>query len=330
VKIASPGRSEIIDRLIEIALPAGGLVMALYEVYLDESYTRDSEVPPLFVVGGYVMTSDNARLMEKEWREVLDSFGVDHFHMVDVAPCQKDFAHLGMERCDLLARAMIALIKKYVIMGNATIVNPTRRFFLAPDERTTYEGAVEDCVRTLCQTATHHDPDARILFFLEAGHAHQAIANEVINSQVVPLPSYSMHSFAKKKEVCLLQAADLFVWQIAKFVKDRVNKRRKPRKDFRSLVQTVHTWTCIYIFRDLPNYCPMVSTMLDDDSFIDKVFREAFQEDIPSLATRYSFNVLGKTYKSPLRQFWPQPRYMTSDQLIAHLIKTGQLKQSGS
>jgi hypothetical protein len=312
------GGSKLLNRLIDISLPHGGYLVALYEVYLDESYTGDDEHPPLFVVGGYVMHSDNARLMEKEWREVLESFGIDHFHMVDVAPCQNDFKHLGMDRCDQLNRQMIALIKKYVIEGFATIINPKKLWLNATDPGSVYAAAVEDCITMLCGVAKQHDPEAKILFFLEAGHIHQTIANQVINSRIASMPVYSMHSFGKKKEVCLLQAADLFVWQLAKFVKDKVNRRRKPRLDFRSLVQTSHIWTCIYVHHGIPSKCPITSAMIDDP-FVDRIFGEAFTAETPAETFTYSFSVGGKTYKCPTLAKWPTRTYISADKLLEQL-----------
>jgi len=318
------GELEIFNRLLDISLPHGGYVVALYEVYLDESYTGDYEHPPVLVVGGYVIRSENARLMEREWRKVLSAFGIDYFHMVDVAPCRNDFERLGMEGCDLLARQMIELIKKYVIQGIATIINPIKAWSYHGDLDSIYATAVENCITMLCGIAVQSDPNAKILFFLEAGHKHQPIANKVINSRISTLPSYSMHSFGKKREVCLLQAADLFVWQLSKYVKDKVNKRRKPRADFRSLVETVHSWNCIYMYRGVKNACPMISTMIDDP-FVDRIFMEAFTKEVPLLTVNYFFSVGRTIYKAPTMLDWPSPVYVRADQAAEYFSRIRRL-----
>jgi hypothetical protein len=48
-----------------------------------------------------------------------------------------------------------------------------------------------------------------------------------------------------RRKICLLQAADLLVWQATKFVKRRANGFRKPRGDFIELVKDRHTFVYV-------------------------------------------------------------------------------------
>ena len=136
-----------LDRLLEVLLPRGGYVIVLYEVYLDESYSDDPKTP-VMVVGGYVIESSQARLMDAEWRAVLARYKVPYFHMKDVAPCKGMYSHLKDECCDAMSREMIALVHKYVQSGCAQISNKAARVgptgrrlvsFLQADPYTAYQ-----------------------------------------------------------------------------------------------------------------------------------------------------------------------------------------------
>ncbi len=59
----------LFDRLLEVFLPAsGGWAFLMYEFYIDE--TGDDGGFPILGVGGYLIRSDYARLMEREWQAV--------------------------------------------------------------------------------------------------------------------------------------------------------------------------------------------------------------------------------------------------------------------
>ena len=226
--------------------------MALYKAYLDESYT-DSGVP-IWAVGGYLFRSDQARLADAEWKRVLDDFGVPHFHMVDVAPCKEIFEPLGMDRCDQLAHAMIDIIKRYALFGAVAFTNPKLDNYAVkagvPDDA--YARCLEMCVLGLGDMASLQDATARVAFFFETGHGTGNIASRMLTARTdgyfytKASKWYVSHAFAKKTEVRLLQAADLLVWQGAKYLKDKVSKARKPRKDFKSLMELPHRFYYTY------------------------------------------------------------------------------------
>jgi Protein of unknown function (DUF3800) len=233
--------SGLFGRLMEILLPDGGYVVALHEAYLDESYT-DAGVP-LMVVGGYLIRSDNAKAMDAEWQAMLGKYGVPYFHMVDVAPCQGIFKPLGMAKCDQLEREAIQLIKKYVTLGCTVTANPLRLAAIFKGVSDPYTQCLNHCVVNLCAKAYSQDREAKVAFFFESGHGTGSLIENVLapkhgNPQgVAYLNAYISHTFAAKKDVRLLQTADLLVWQSAKYLKDKVNGSRPPRKDFASLIE---------------------------------------------------------------------------------------------
>lgn len=236
------------ERILEVVLPNGGLVVALYEAYFDESYT-DTGVP-VMAVGGYCLASEQAKKMDAEWLEILKRYGVPYFHMVEVAPCQGIFKAIGEEKCDALARDMIALIKRYPVMGLVALTNPNKT--PPPDKshlyaREPYSLCLQQSVIGACVQAHQADSEAKVAFFFESGHGTRKEANRLLNWLLNSFDSptariHQTHTFGERTEIRLLQAADILVWQAAKYVKDKINRSRPPRKDFVSLMEARHTF----------------------------------------------------------------------------------------
>src|SRR5450631_1240772 len=53
-----------------------------YIGYFDDSGHPDDQMT--VVVAGFIATEDQWRLFERDWRNILDPFGIDIFHMTDV------------------------------------------------------------------------------------------------------------------------------------------------------------------------------------------------------------------------------------------------------
>lgn len=75
-------------------------------------------------------------------------------------------------------------------------------------------------------------------YFFEAGHKHKGSAYNLIADKLGT--SGGSVTFADKKHLRLLQAADLLAWQSTKYAKDALTQARSPRKDFLSLVEHPH------------------------------------------------------------------------------------------
>lgn len=236
--MAPLSEDDLFGRLLEILLPDGGYVMALYEAYFDESGCDDGS--KVLVVGGYLVQSRLAKAMDKKWRRVLRYYNVPYFHMVDCAHGNRGFKHLSKDQRIAMATAMIALIKQYTACGFAAIVPPHR--FEADDEiQDAYTFCVHACVLFMTTVLpTHFDRDGKIAAFFESGHASQPRADTYMKRPPLSASSmakhFSSHTFAKKTDVRLLQAADLLVWQWAKYIKDKAFNGRKTRGDFQSLM----------------------------------------------------------------------------------------------
>jgi hypothetical protein len=213
-----------------------------YVTYLDESYADDS---PVFAVAGYIFTVENARLIEDEWKGVLERYGVPYFHMADVNACKGVFEPLGESGCDQMARETIALLQKYVSIGVVAI--GTKKLANAP--------IIKDDVYTLCLIEVmrccitwvqHFDPYAEIEFIFESGHPTCGMAWDILNKRPyiyqnnTPDPRIGPIISDSKEKRSLLQAADVLAWQATKYVKGMVKGNKRPRGDFRALTELKH------------------------------------------------------------------------------------------
>jgi hypothetical protein len=217
--------------------------MALFEAYFDESGCDDGS--KILAVGGYLFESDRARRANKKWLQVLRDYDLPFFHMVDCAHHAEPFDKLTKDQCIEVEKRMIDLVKRYATLGFVSLVNPKR--FHNNKNEDAYSACVQHCAMAIASmieaNAQAIGAPAKVALFFETGHASGPKANQYLTniSWTDALSRvYSSHTFAKKEEMPLLQAADLLVWQYAKFIKDKVWSTRKPRADFKSLMQHKH------------------------------------------------------------------------------------------
>jgi hypothetical protein len=257
--------------------------VVLFNAYIDESYTDGCD-PAILVVGGYLMRADEAEQMEADWQRILRQHGVDHFHMKDVAPAGGDFKFLGMPGSDALARDVIGCILSHELEGFAAVINLQRPTRLPPAAFDLYTSGLEACLNALMSNTAQKDPEAKVMFYFEDGHASQGIADEFLKT-VPRNPTLAQHflghKFCGKKEKCLLQAADVLVWQTAKFIKDKYRKARKPRGDFLALAEKPTMYHYLYKYRGMPEMYLLPARAAQSPQ-VDHVFRRMFD---PALLT---------------------------------------------
>jgi len=212
--------------------------MNLFTAYFDESGCHDGS--RVLAVGGYLIRADRADRMERKWKAALKRHGLPYFHMVECAHGNGVFASLSKASRIEIQTRMIDLIKKHMALGFVTIVNP-KRFEEVEPLPDPYTFSVNACLMGICAWFTDK-PDSKIDFVFEAGHRNGKKADQHLmqhkNSRDEHISKYyNSHRFTNKQDACLLQAADLLVWQSAKFMRDKVSNARGPRADFISLVQ---------------------------------------------------------------------------------------------
>jgi hypothetical protein len=235
-------------RIIDIVLPKGGLVVALYEAYFDESGDADVE-GGILCVSGYVIESEAAKKMEAAWSAVLDKRGLDYFHMVDCAPAPGAgiFKGVPIETRIELVTELISLVKEFCITGISLFVRK-ESFSVSNAANDPYTQCAEICLHSIAAIVKSLDPKPQVAYFFEAGHSKERNAYRVLAQQAAK--SGASVTFGLKSEVRLLQAADLLAWQSAKYVKDQTGKKRGPRKDFLSLMDHPHTFLFLTVDND--------------------------------------------------------------------------------
>ena len=194
-------------------------------------------------IAGYILWVNHARSMDVEWCTLLKSYDVPFIHMTDIANNQGVFRKLAKQQwCDLVA-SCIGLIKKYAFEGYAVVVKP-EYFNRVESKEDLYGICVRLCIAKMLLWLYQMDIKAGMSLFFEAGHKDQRKAKEVIANwpmeRALWKRYYRSHTFADKRHLPLLQAADLLAWQCTKYVKDKISEKRGPRKDFISLMEHPH------------------------------------------------------------------------------------------
>jgi hypothetical protein len=136
---------------------------------------------------------------------------------------------------------------------------------------------------SLCAWLSDKKP-AKVAFFIESGNNSAAKSDASLlrlKRDSVMSQHYSSHTFTSKEDVRLLQAADLLAWQSAKFMKDKISRRRKPRRDFLELLKHPHAFHYVVFHNN------QVGMSIDESPHIpfeprDEYLRAMFSYDVPS------------------------------------------------
>lgn len=220
--------------------------MFVLEGYFDESGDLEYD-SGIFCVAGYFITADAAKLMDEEWGAVLHAHQIPYFHMVDCAHGNKVFKDIPVEERIEILKKLIALIKKYTAEGFAFVAKADSYDPPLKDAPDPYSYCAAVCVDALQMFLKMNRIEANVAYFFEEGHKNKNSAYNHV-AKKIKRETDSL-TFAAKKNVQLLQAADLLAWQCAKYAKDYAFLRfigekptRLPRKDFLSLMEHDHSF----------------------------------------------------------------------------------------
>ena len=128
--------------------------------------------------------------------------------------------------------------------------------------------------------STEKQQVGRVAFFVEAGHQNGNKADAEIrrwSQNEDGRKFYGGHTFVKKVDAPLVQAADLLVWQAAKFMKDKLSRARGPRRDFLSLMHHPHAFAYVVLYDEhLIHSIDNARHLVDPfrDLYIDAVFSD--------------------------------------------------------
>lgn len=246
------GPDEHFGRLLEVLLPAGGHVAMLAEVYVDESGTGKNE--PYLALGGYIFTADKARDMVAPWRAMLQEFGIEYFRMSECAHGNKQFKDIPLPRRIACEMRAIELTRSYSECGFGVVISRRDYEEVVPVEYRGIIGSPYTFSLRLCLTNARYwaeqksGYEGRFAYFFESGCADQSEANRVMCESYQTKPErfrFESHTFADKRTVLPLQAADLLAWQW--YTHAKRDPAKAPRKDMVALnrdgIDQVHLMT---------------------------------------------------------------------------------------
>jgi uncharacterized protein DUF3800 len=220
-------------------------LLAMFTVYCDESGTHaDSGAT---VVACYVGHAKQWQAFGREWRVLLDSEEIKILHRTDLENFRGEFKGWTDERrIDFLRRAH-QIIRTRTVCGFAYAV-AKRDFERVMDRQIDkalggiYGWCVQDCMVAVAQWAKRTGKSDPINYVLEDVDDIEGVCG--LFSFVTKHSEYREQylvgtwSFASKKCVIQLQAADLLAYEVYKdAVNNVVNNRRILRKSARDLIR---------------------------------------------------------------------------------------------
>jgi len=182
------------------------------------------------------MRAEDAKALDEAWGKVLEEYSLPYFHMVDCAHGNPPFDKLGND-CVEVEKKLIALIKAYTLEGFSVVAHGDY-FDPTPEEPDVYSSCVSASLSALEMFLKGQRLEGGLAYFFETGHKNKGRAYNHVAAKIQR--TGASLTFADKRQVRLLQAADLLAWQTTKYVKDKLFNKRAPRKDFTSLMEHPH------------------------------------------------------------------------------------------
>lgn len=218
-------------------------MVAVSEVYVDESGSHDGS--PVLCVAGYLFKRSKAVELSEAWQRVLDRYEVPYARMSELAPGRPPFDRLSLEQRIKMEKALIKIIRQTMTYGFSITVPEDQYNQIIPyDHRLggAYSFCLRQCLIAVNSWATRTAFDGQIAYFFESGHRDQTEANGIMH-KVFAVDAlreryrYVSHTFADKKKLLPLQAADLLAWLWFTDSKHRLNGRNEARKDVMALIR---------------------------------------------------------------------------------------------
>jgi hypothetical protein len=216
--------------LLEVLLPQDRGYAVLMLAFFDESGTETGS--RLMCVAGYVFTPESYRQFDLEWADKLRAAGIGYWHTVRSVRQRGPFAGKTDREVAALARALRGSIYHHAAIGAVASVCEGEFNTMAPagwfdDYGTAYTVCAQICLSRIQLWADENGIDGPFAYFFESGHRDQKEANAhmhlvATDANLRAQFRYGSHSFADKKAMRGLQAADMLAWSYRRTVKDFV------------------------------------------------------------------------------------------------------------
>lgn len=218
----------------------------MLEAYFDESGTHEGS--PVMCVAGYLFKTEQVIHLDREWLEALDQFGLTCFHAADCAHGVREFEKLNAQQRKELTIKLIGIIKRRMEVGIAVSISETD-FGKHPANQFERGGpyilGALQVLSGVVAWAEKRSYNGKIAYFFESGHKHQHLAHAVIEMMTVNVSDhlrYYSHTFAGKRDIRALQAADILAYEWQKEMR-RLNIppiKRPMRRSLESLLEQTH------------------------------------------------------------------------------------------
>jgi hypothetical protein len=225
---------------------------AMMEAYFDESGTHHTS--PVMAVAGYLLRPDACLRLQYDWQECLRSYGLPYFRMSECANGAGAFSKIPMDQRISIERRLIETIKLRTEVGFACSViveefNKLTHESFRKSFGSAYTMCCNWCIHEVGQWAERSGYNGKIAYFFESGHDEQNETNRIlariaIHPELKDAYRYASHTFAEKRLVVPLQAADILAWQwhsaAKRLLKDPEAIARKDLKNLLSHNHMVH------------------------------------------------------------------------------------------
>ena len=219
--------------------------MAVLEAYFDES----GRTGGTFCVAGYVFAPLESKRFGEEWRKAVG--GSWPFHMAEFAAgkdkVKREVPFEGMSEPDrraLLVRLVNTINRRMTLAisvscktGDIQNLNPGIRGL-----RSAYSVCCYLCQGLLANWITQRGSSDRVAYLFESGHRFRGEADFIMGLAGQHEISrqwarYEGHAFGTRNNSPQLQAADLYAWELSKFLDETVDQRKRPmRRSLKALV----------------------------------------------------------------------------------------------
>lgn len=192
------------------------------EMYADESYGGNDSSGPL-CLAMYLYERDQGAEATKEWVGVLNDTDLPKplpfFRTSDCVHGKGVFEGMK-DHCDRIQRKMIPIPRARSIIGFAATVDQGDFAEIVPPSLgypNPYTFLAQQCIAHIQMWIKENDFTGSVIYNFEAGHKHSSDTNRImeeVRDGMAPMraKSYAGHGFYDKREMPLLQSADLLAW----------------------------------------------------------------------------------------------------------------------
>jgi hypothetical protein len=227
---------------VDFLVPEGGALVALAEVYVDESGSHADS--PILAIGGYVFLKSRSQLFQRSWAQELRQRGIPYFHMKDCTKLTGHYKSWSRQGTIAHETKLIELTNKYSAFGFSAGLNEKDyedafRGVWRSSAGTGYSLLLRNTLFAVKGWADRVGFKGKIVYFFEAGHRDAAQSNAIMN-RIFSDPQqrenyrYAAHSYVDKMDALPLQPADLLAW-LARDSIMKLNRGEAPRKDAAAL-----------------------------------------------------------------------------------------------